>query len=98
MWRGRLLYVIQVVLLCGLLTAAFSQQKRSTSHAQPHMTAALQHLRQAQHELEVAAHDKGGHRENALKLIQQAEAEVNKGIEYSNIHSQPTEKAPKRKS
>lgn len=97
MRRGRLLYGIQVVLLCSLVIPAFSQQKRNTSHAQPHMTAALQHLKQAQHELEVAAHDKGGHRENALKLIQQAEAEVNKGIEYANIHSQPTEKAPKKK-
>ena len=39
---------------------------------QPEMTAALQHLREAQRNLQLATHDKGGHRENAIRLIDQA--------------------------
>ena len=53
---------------------------------QPDMTAALQHLREAQRNLESASRDKGGHRETALQLISQAIAEVEAGIQYDNRH------------
>jgi hypothetical protein len=53
---------------------------------QPEMTAAIQHLREAQKNLEVASHDKGGHRANALQHINQAMAEVEAGIQYDNTH------------
>ena len=43
------------------------------------MTAAIQHLREAQRNLESASHDKGGHRERAMQLINQAIAEVEAG-------------------
>jgi hypothetical protein len=48
---------------------------------QPHMQNALNDLNAAQGELQIALHDKGGHRENALGLIQQAISEVNLGIQ-----------------
>ena len=54
--------------------------------AQPEMTAAIQHLREAQKNLESAPADKGGHRVNALELINQAIAEVEAGIQYANTH------------
>jgi hypothetical protein len=53
---------------------------------QPEMSAALDHLRQAQSSLESAAHNKGGHRERAIALIQQAIREVQAGMEYGNFH------------
>ena len=49
--------------------------------AQPHMFAALQELRAARGELQVAAHDKGGHRVAAIGLIDQAIEEVREGID-----------------
>ena len=53
---------------------------------QPHMTNALEHLRQAQQELQAAEKDKGGHRVEALKLIDQAQREVQAGIQYDDSH------------
>jgi hypothetical protein len=53
---------------------------------QPEMTAAIQHLREAQRNLQMATHDKGGHRENAIRMIEQAIGEVEMGIQYDNTH------------
>ncbi len=54
--------------------------------SQPNMTAAIQNLREAQMNLEKASQNKGGHRERALQLIQQAIAEVEEGVRYANTH------------
>jgi hypothetical protein len=48
--------------------------------AQPHMYNALHALQNARAELQEAATDKGGHRVNAINLINQALGEVNAGI------------------
>jgi hypothetical protein len=42
--------------------------------------------REAQQNLESAMHNKGGHRETALQLINQAITEVEAGIQYDNTH------------
>jgi hypothetical protein len=55
---------------------------------QPHMNAAMDHLQQAQKELEASSHDKGGHRVKALSLIKQAMSEVQQGIQYDNTHQE----------
>ncbi len=49
--------------------------------AQPHMTAALSDLRAARAELNAAMHNKGGHRETAIGLVDQAMSEVKAGID-----------------
>lgn len=49
--------------------------------AQPNMEAALRSLREARVSLEKASADKGGHRVKAIDLVNQAIAEVNRGIE-----------------
>jgi len=49
--------------------------------AQPHMQAALKNLQAAKDHLQKATHDKGGHRARAIKLVNDAIAEVKKGIE-----------------
>jgi len=48
---------------------------------QPHMQAALDFLRNAKSDLERATSDKGGHRVNAIKLVDQAIDETKKGME-----------------
>jgi len=53
---------------------------------QPRMQAALEHLRLAKAELEKADRDKGGHRENALRLTRDAIAEVERGISFDRHH------------
>jgi hypothetical protein len=48
---------------------------------QPHMYNALDNLRSARHQLEVAREDKGGHRARAIGIIDNAIGEVKAGIE-----------------
>jgi len=48
---------------------------------QGHMWNALHALQNAEAQLEAAAPDKGGHRVNAIGLVQQAIAEVQEGIQ-----------------
>jgi len=48
---------------------------------QPHMSAALDNLRAARHQLEIATHNKGGHRDAAIAIIDNAIAEVKAGID-----------------
>ena len=52
----------------------------------PHMREALDALRTAERELSAAQHDKGGHRQRALRLVRQAVAEVERGERYDNRH------------
>jgi hypothetical protein len=51
--------------------------------AQPHMTASIDLLRSARAELGAATANKGGHRERAIKLIDQAISEVRAGIAFA---------------
>jgi hypothetical protein len=71
--------VIVVLVVVGLLVSV-AISGWAAIH-QPHMTAALEALKNAQMELEVAEHNKGGHREKALKLVHQAIEQTKKGIE-----------------
>jgi len=52
--------------------------------AQPNMEAAIQHLREAQNNLQNASTDKGGHRVRAMELINQAMSEVQAGMQYGD--------------
>jgi hypothetical protein len=51
--------------------------------AQPHMTASIGLLQSARGELAAATPNKGGHRERALTLIDQAISEVRAGIAFA---------------
>jgi hypothetical protein len=50
------------------------------------MQAALEALRTAQRELHDATSDKGGHRVRAERLVHDAIAEIEKGIEFDRRH------------
>ena len=57
------------------------------------MNAAMQYLRQAEQELQKADADKGGHRVQAMQLVQQAAREVQAGIDYDIQHTTSEERA-----
>jgi hypothetical protein len=61
--------VAAVSFACGCVVAA-----------QPHMSNALAALQNAKSELQVAEANKGGHRVNALRLVNEAIGEVQAGI------------------
>jgi len=50
---------------------------------QPHMDNALVRLREARAALERAEPNKGGHRERAIALVDQAIAQVEEGIRFA---------------
>ncbi len=51
---------------------------------QPHMKAALRALTTAKTQLQQADRDRGGHREKALKHVNEAIAEVQAGVRYDH--------------
>jgi hypothetical protein len=65
------------VLAGGLLSATLTRAD------QPNMRNALSQLQAAKTSLEAASHNKGGHRENAIRLVNQAIAEVQLGMDVA---------------
>ncbi len=61
-------------------------QNERMGRKEPHLSAAFGHLEQAKGELEKAAPNKGGHRERAMKLVDQAMQEVREGETYDLQH------------
>jgi len=76
--------VIRGLLLVLLLVIGFVAGQLSA--AQPQMQAALKNLRQARANLNNATADKGGHRERAIELVNQAIDQVEAGIAYDRRH------------
>lgn len=82
-----LLAILTLGVVLGFAASGVSAQRRA-AHAQPqpHMRLALDALRTANHHLGEATGDKGGHRLRAIQLVNQAQAEVQRGIEWDNTH------------
>ena len=74
-----------LLLLAGM--GLFAQNREMARH-EPHMSAALGHLQQAREELQRAAANKGGHRERAMELINQAIEQVQQGEQYYEQHDE----------
>jgi hypothetical protein len=67
-----------------LMAAAFTTLGAGTAFAyQEHMFNARNNLQQALTELQQAEPDKGGHRDVAINLTQQAIGQVNLGIQFA---------------
>ena len=77
--RSVLTNVVPAVVLSAVLPGRASAD-------QPHMTDALEALRKARRELDAATSDKGGHRVKAIRLVNLAIAEVEKGIAFDRRH------------
>jgi len=88
--RYRTLSAVLIAFVLSATAFTFAQERRDTDHdarqRQPHMQAALEHLRQAQQELQQASSDKGGHRAKAEQSVRQAITHVEEGIRYDNTH------------
>ena len=69
----------------AVLTLAFISGQ-AYAERQSKMRDALDNLRSAEHLLQNASHDKGGHRQRALRLVRDAIGEVKAGIAYDNRH------------
>jgi hypothetical protein len=54
------------------------------AEGQPHMQEALDSLRAARRQLLAATPDKGGHRQRAVRLVNQAIAEVERGVRFDD--------------
>jgi len=76
--------LIRGLFLTLILAAGFIAGQLSA--AQPQMQSALTNLRQARANLLRATPDKGGHRERAISLIDDAIKEVEKGIGWDRRH------------
>jgi hypothetical protein len=75
--------ILAVVVLLGLVAIAGAVPD------QPFMQAARGNLITAKNELQKAIPDKGGHRVNAISLVNSAIAEVNAGINFDRRHNHP---------
>ena len=80
--------ILAVVVLLGIVAIAGAVPD------QPNMQAARANLITARNELQRAAADKGGHRVNAIGLVNSAIAEVNLGIDYDRRHNHPSSLTP----
>ena len=77
------MYVSKTRLVIGtsVMALSFGMLGAGTAYAfQEHMFNARNDLQNAVNELNMAEHDKGGHRETAVGLAQQAINQVNMGI------------------
>jgi len=72
--------------LLAILVVVLGYTAGCATGGQPHMQAALDHLRSARSELQAANSNKGGHRERALDLVDQAISEVRAGIDFAASH------------
>lgn len=70
----------------GVITAISAIGLSSAQADQPHMRRALEHLRAARAELQIAEHDKGGWRVRALKNVDQAIADTERGMSFDRHH------------
>ncbi|MEA2164372.1 MAG: hypothetical protein QOK37_2499 [Thermoanaerobaculia bacterium] len=76
--------IVIALLVITAIASGFVAGRASAD--QPRMQAALEHLRAAKGELQRSDRDKGGHRERALRLTNDAIAEVERGIKYDRRH------------
>jgi hypothetical protein len=84
MKRSAKLFALTLVL--GLLSIPISAVANYDDEDQPHMQAALDALKQAEHHLQEAKHDKGGHRAKALASTREAIKHVEEGMKFADKH------------
>ena len=73
------LSVLALIIISGLVQAMVGDQ--------PNMTAARTALQQARAELNLAQHNKSGHRAKAIEYVNAAIGEINQGIDFDRRHN-----------
>ena len=70
-----------------VIVAAIAAMGLNSARAdQPHMRRALEHLHAARAELQSAEHDKGGWRMRAIRNVDQAIADTERGMRFDRRH------------
>ena len=69
--------------LTAIAISTFTVLAISASATQPNMTKAMEHLEQVKMYLKKAKKNKGGHRSNAIKSVNKAMKQVQKGIKHA---------------
>jgi hypothetical protein len=84
-WEGNMKSNTKNILVAGAFVAALGTAffVGQASADQPHMQTALDALRTARSELNMATANKGGHRERALSLVDEAIDQVKAGMAYA---------------
>lgn len=78
-----------LVVVAGLsLYSVVHAQNAGMARHEPHMSAAMGHLEQAKAELEKSTPNKGGHREKAMQLVDEAMQQVREGEQYYEQHGE----------
>jgi hypothetical protein len=81
---------VSKILALAVVLALFSMPATISANVddddQPHMQAALEHLRKAKEELEAAKHDKGGHRAAAVRATNEAIRHTELGLKAGDRH------------
>jgi hypothetical protein len=75
-------YLATAALSVALTLGSVTGYRALADAPQLHMHTALHHLEEAKKELDLASHEKGGHRGRALDLTQNAIEEVQAGIQF----------------
>lgn len=86
--RSRISAVFSALIVAtglSLFSFVHAQTHRMAIH-EPHMSAAYGHLEQARTELDRATANKGGHKERAMQLVDQAMQEIEQGEQYYQGH------------
>lgn len=86
--RSRIVLTICALLVgagMGISSFVYAQSRRMEIH-EPHMSAAYGHLEEARAELEKSTPNKGGHRERAMQLVDQAMQQIEQGEQYYQQH------------
>lgn len=73
-----------VIALFATIPLVFSGS--GSAERQPKMVEAIDHLEKGLVALKAATPDKGGHRANAIQLVERAISETHSGIAYDNRH------------
>ncbi|MBA3882233.1 MAG: hypothetical protein H0X73_05805 [Chthoniobacterales bacterium] len=76
-------------ILSGALALLFTVSFSSAFADQPHMEAALGHLRAARAELEKANTDKAGNRREAIALVDKVIVATQRGVEAARLEPRP---------
>ena len=78
---------MKMLQIATVVIAGVSAMTLSSARAdQPHMRRALDHLREAKAELQMAEHDKGGWRVRAIRNVNQAIADTERGMSFDRHH------------
>jgi hypothetical protein len=75
-----------VLIALSIYSLGRPAQTHEMAEHEPHMSAALGHLQEARAELDKAASNKGGHKEKALQLVDEAIQQVRQGEVYYEQH------------